>query len=213
MAQVVISYVHSDYVRAEFMASMLGLQRFGRTSVDAITPVHSGPNIATPRNQIARRFLEESRAPWLWMVDTDMAFSANTLDRLVSAANASDIPILGALCFSQEASGDVYSTMYELVRPTETSSPTLARYRQWPEDTVFPVAATGTGCLLIHRDVLIALDQGGAWPWFKESTLGNQPLGEDLTFCLRAQIEHIPVHVHTGIQVGHMKSVMLGKVA
>jgi hypothetical protein len=51
-------------------------------------------------------------------------------------------------------------------------------------------------------------------PWFKEVPVGA-PLalmGEDLTFCLRCQAAGIPVHVHTGIQVGHMKPVMLGKV-
>lgn len=37
-------------------------------------------------------------------------------------------------------------------------------------------------------------------------------MGEDLTFCLRCAAAGIPVHVHTGVQVGHMKSVMLGNV-
>jgi hypothetical protein len=33
-----------------------------------------------------------------------------------------------------------------------------------------------------------------------------------LTFCLRAAAAGIPVHVHTGVQVGHIKPQMLGKV-
>jgi GT2 family glycosyltransferase len=37
-------------------------------------------------------------------------------------------------------------------------------------------------------------------------------MGEDMTFCLRAAAAGIPVHVATGVQVGHMKPGMLGKV-
>jgi GT2 family glycosyltransferase len=37
-------------------------------------------------------------------------------------------------------------------------------------------------------------------------------MGEDLTFCLRAAAAGYPIHVHTGVQVGHMKSTTLGKV-
>ena len=53
-----------------------------------------------------------------------------------------------------------------------------------------------------------------AAPWFRESAFGAalSLLGEDLTFCLRCAAAGIPVHVHTGVQFGHVKPVMLGKV-
>jgi hypothetical protein len=37
--------------------------------------------------------------------------------------------------------------------------------------------------------------------------------GEDLSFCLRCAMAEIPVYVHTGVQVGHMKAVQLGQVS
>jgi hypothetical protein len=37
-------------------------------------------------------------------------------------------------------------------------------------------------------------------------------MGEDLTFCMRAAAAGLPIHVHTGIQVGHVKTTVLGKV-
>lgn len=67
----------------------------------------------------------------------------------------------------------------------------------------------------MHRTALEAVakisDDPGA-PWFCESRLGGLLLGEDLTFCLRCTAAGIPVYVHTGVQFGHMKSAMLGKV-
>jgi hypothetical protein len=70
----------------------------------------------------------------------------------------------------------------------------------------------------MHRDALEtvkAASRDVAAPWFRESPVGA-PLtlmGEDMTFCLRAAAAGIPVHVHTGVQVGHMKPQMLGKVS
>ena len=75
---------------------------------------------------------------------------------------------------------------------------------------------TGTGCdaLLIHRDALEAVakhSEDAAAPWFRESAVGAPMslMGEDLTFCLRCAAAGIPVHVHTGVKAGHMKTTML----
>ena len=68
-------------------------------------------------------------------------------------------------------------------------------------------AATGAAFLLMHRDALetvaVAAADAAA-PWFRESAIGAplSLLGEDLTFCLRCAAAGVPVHVHTGVQVG-----------
>jgi hypothetical protein len=75
-----------------------------------------------------------------------------------------------------------------------------------------PVGATGAAFLLMHRDALerVAKASGDrAAPWFRESVIGAALVGEDLTFCLRCAAAGIPVHVHTGVKIGHMKTTML----
>ena len=209
----VIGYVHGGTVRAEFLASLLGLHRTRavRTKVDAVLAAPSGPNISEARNLVCRRFLEETTAPWLWSLDTDMVFTPDTLDRLIAAADPVERPVVGALCYSQdEATGEKRPTLYELVE--QDGQPGFARYRTWPEDACFPVAATGAACLLIHRTVLEAVEKVArdrAAPWFRESVIGAALVGEDMTFCLRCAAAGIPVHVHTGVRVGHMKTTML----
>jgi hypothetical protein len=101
--------------------------------------------------------------------------------------------------------------MYEL---TEREDGDLAfiRYKRWPEDTVMRVAGTGAAALLIHRRALEAAGKraaDAAAPWFRESQTKTALMGEDLTFCLRCAAAGIPVHVHTGVRVGHMKTTML----
>jgi GT2 family glycosyltransferase len=212
---LVIGYCHGGTVRAEFCASLLTVAMEGPAPLDAVLTYASGPNISTARNKICDDFLRRQRAPWLLMVDTDMVFAADAPARLIAAADPLGRPIAGALCYGQD-DGDAYPTMYELGE--KDGALAFSRLATWPEDSCVRVAATGAAFLLTHRTALeaIAAKSGdAAAPWFRESPVGA-PLalmGEDMTFCLRAGAAGIPVHVHTGVQVGHMKPVMLGKVA
>jgi len=185
------------------------------TPLDAVLRYVSGPNISTPRNLVVDEFLRSYDAPWLLMVDTDMVFSADALDRLIAAADPVERPLVGALCFSP-AAGEVRPTMYEITQK-ESGALGFAHRMTWPEDTCVQVSATGTGFLLMHRGALekvAAHSRDIAAPWFRETPVGSplKLMGEDMTFCLRAGAAGIPVHVHTGVQVGHMKPEMLGKV-
>src|SRR5580698_10005857 len=116
---VAVGYVHGGTVRAEFAASLLALARKppGGTRVDVFLAAPSGPNISEARNLVTRRFLDECRAPWLLMCDTDMVFTPADVDRLTEAADPAARPVLGALCYSQDgATGEKQPTMYELVQ-------------------------------------------------------------------------------------------------
>lgn len=211
----VIGYCHPGTVRAEFCASLLDTVMRGRTQVDTVLALESGPNISTARNKIVAEFLGAQRAPWLLMCDTDMVWSHDALDRLIASANASWRPLLGALCYSQEGDS-ILPTMYEMTERAGVMA--FTRPASWRENACVPVSATGAAFLLMHRSALGKIgDASGdlAAPWFRESAIPGAPLslmGEDMTFCLRAAAAGIPVHVHTGVQAGHMKPVMLGKV-
>jgi GT2 family glycosyltransferase len=213
---IVAGYVHGGTVRAEFAASVLDLVTKGPVKVEAVLAYQSGPNISTGRNQLVNSFLAEYSAPWLLMLDTDMVFAPDVAARLIAAADPVDRPVTGALCFSQNFQGEPYSTMYELTEP-EPGRLAFARRKDWPENECVRVSATGAACLLMHRDALELVrktSKDAAAPWFRESAVGAplSLMGEDMTFCLRCQAAGIPVHVYTGVQAGHMKSVMLGKV-
>ena len=211
---LVIGYVRGKYVDGEYLESMLAVSRKqGGARVDGFLGHHSGPNISEGRNLICRRFLEECRAPWLLMADTDMVFGPAEVDALALAADPAQRPVLGALCYSQDGqTGEKQPTMYELVQDGEGGQVGFTRYKLWPRDVCMPVAATGAAFLLMHRDALERVEKAAgdrAAPWFRESVIGAALVGEDMTFCLRCQAAGIPVHVHTGVTVGHMKSTML----
>jgi GT2 family glycosyltransferase len=210
---VVIGYVHGGLVRAEFAASLLGVCLEGKTPVDAVLALESGPNISTARNKLCADFLARPGQPeWLFMCDTDMVLEADTVDRLTAAADPVEVPVLGGLCWSLDA-GRKVPTMYELVQK-EPGRLAFTRLSRWPENAVVRVSATGAACLLIHRSALesVRLHAGDpAAPWFRETAIGAplSLMGEDMTFCLRCAAAGIPVHVHTGVKAGHMKTQML----
>lgn len=206
--RVVVGYVHPGTVRAEFMASVLAIAPV-RT-----LPVQSGPRISEARNLLVRRFLDDD-AGWLFMVDTDMVFAPDAIGRLIAAADPAARPVVGGLtyCPGLLPGAEPDPTMFQ--RVDVHGEPGLIHYRDWPPGECVQVAATGAAALLIHRHALEAVAKAAddpAAPWFCESRLGGRLIGEDLTFCLRCADAGIPVHVHTGVRFGHVKSVMLGTV-
>lgn len=162
----------------------------------------SGANITNARNEIVEMFLDQHDADWLWFVDTDMTFDPDILDRLVRSAHPEKRPVVGALCFSLQDGWRAAPTIY-MLRDDER----LGRVFDYPRDELVQVGATGTGCMLIHRSVLTAMRE--RWPspyrWFQEQAVGGVPVGEDMTFCIRAGSMGFPVFVDTSIKCGHEK--------
>ena len=207
----VIGYVTGGWNRDEFTQSLVAITRRSGTVIDDVIAIRSGPNISRSRNMLVTGFLEDFAAPWLFMADTDMVLKPDTVDRLIAAADPAERPVVGGLCFTENPGGPPLPTLYEITRDGD-GQPAFARHERWPDDGLVQVTATGAACLLIHRDALETVGKragDGAAPWFRESVIGSSLVGEDLTFCLRCGVAGIPVHVHTGVRAGHMKTAMI----
>lgn len=172
----------------------------------------SGPRIAAARNDIVRAFLEKSNAGWLLMVDSDMNFAAEDFYKLYEAADKDERPIIGGLYFS----GDVKNcapVMYRLVPTTEEQTNPVEPIEEWPRGQIIKVHATGCGFLLMHRDALVKIGAPyyeSPYPWFMEGTIyKGLAFGEDWAFCMRAIEAGYPIHVHTGVSLGHIKPTEL----
>ncbi len=170
--------------------------------------IEASANLAKARNRLVDYFLDDyPECDWLWFCDTDMVFEPDTLHRMLARAIECDVKILGALCVLVTAEGAI-PTMF--VDDHESVTHVMLDYQ---DNTVAEVAATGTGCILIHRDVFVKMqaDAGGsknAWFGFDvvTSDTGKEwTLGEDVSFCLRARKAGFTVHVDTTAQVGHHK--------
>lgn len=213
---VAICVIHPAQVDAMFSRSLADLVAYEwiredgrlRFRIDA----ESGPRISTARNQVVHQALVVEDATWLLLIDADMTFSQHLLKEMVTTAEAAEVPILGALCWTGTNLADMRSTL-GVFKETEDQI-----YVDWianyPHDTLVKVDCTGAACLLVHRSVFLEIAKGHnpASPhlWFAESSHNGAEFGEDSTFCIRARAAGYPIHVHTGIEVGHRKPIVLG---
>lgn len=210
MDRALIAYAHPGQVTGEFHESLIAAIMGDRQQrIVGHLAITSGPRIASARNEMCRRFLAHPDSPnWLWMLDADMEFPVDALERLLKYADKYTRPIMGGLCFGGRR-GDVFPTIYRLVNDPEKPVETI---KDFPLDATVKVDATGTACLLIHRSVLTKMlaQFPEPAPWFSESVYNGVEFGEDVTFCLRAAQLNIPVHVHTGVTIGHVKPRVIG---
>ncbi len=220
--KVSVGYLHPGKVSTCFMQSKQDLLLYDLSNRQRIMSHAHGEMgkqcgaaaIADGRNAIARAILDESDADYLWMVDSDMGFEPDIVDRLVEVAHAKDRPVVGGLAFAHKTDGKAtgYGIRYRC-QPTlydwyedDDQAGFVPRFR-YDRDTLAEVGATGAACVLIHRLALEAIRDRYGDQWFdpiRHPKITN-PLSEDLSFCVRVAACDMPLHVHTGIKTGHDK--------
>lgn len=212
---VVLATIHPGNVSAYFftgVATTLMADLTGPKRIGGFLQEWSSANVSEARNKLTGAFLDEfaNRADWLLWIDSDMSFTPDDVYQLLAAADPDKTPVLGGLCFGM-ASGKLWPTLWHLAEDPD-GEPVTVRVDDYPPDVIFPVAATGGAFLLIHRRVLQAVKDRAfnrTFPWWQETEMNGRPVGEDITFCLRCLSVGIPVHVHTGVRIGHHKSIVL----
>jgi hypothetical protein len=223
---VTLAYLHSTEVAHSFHDSLVNLLLFDAANEQRILrggyiAMRCGTNgVPEGRNKTAEAFLDRD-ADWLFVVDTDMGFAPDTLERLLDAADPVERPIVGALCFAwREVAQDGLSgfrteprpTVFDYVKLPDGTEKFMGR-SQYPLDELVRCAGTGSACILIHRSVIEKLEQSYGPTWYDrvKGTDGSM-LGEDISFCVRATACGFPIHVHTGVKTSHLKNVWVSEV-
>jgi hypothetical protein len=176
--------------------------------------------IASARNNITRAFLDETDAEWLFMVDSDMGFEADTVDRLIASAQAGGYEVMGALAFALKRRllrpnplnveiTRLCPTLYQLV---ETEAETgFAPMFDYPHDQVVQVGGTGAACMVVHRGVMSRIRAMYGDRWFEPITHPTGDHGrprafsEDFSFCVRVAGVGGRIGVDTAVKTGHAK--------
>lgn len=166
------------------------------------------------RNVVVKTFLETTDADWLLMIDSDERLSLETWHKLIDSAHDKDRSIVSGLVFAAFFDGD------DGLRPVPTiykmdSEKGLQPIDAYPIDELIEVDAVGTGCLLIHRSVLLDMqkqatpNQGKDWAWFVEGAIDGTYFGEDLLFSKRLKSMGYKIFAHTGAILPHHKQFWL----
>ena len=230
-AKVSIAFLHPGYYSACFADSLAELQFYDAGMYQRTLHPHGRMgklcgtgDIVNSRNKLAQVFVDEADAEWLFMVDSDMSFEPDTIERLIDAAHAVERPVVGALAFALKTDGKsgrgvryrAQPTVYRWYEDDEQVgfTPMMCLCpgdhsedcRGYERDTLQEVSATGAACMLVHRNALQAIRDKYGDVWF--DTI-RHPKGanfsEDLSFCVRIAGTGLPLFVHTGIKTGHDK--------
>ncbi len=222
---VTVGFLHPGHWSSCFGQSLIDLMFFDATNQQRVMSHRFGQmakecgaaQIHAGRNQIARAVVEEAESEWLFMIDSDMGFAPDTVERLVASADPIERPVVGGLAFAQKSDGasDFFALRYRC-------TPTIYRMYEsdtavgfvpifdYPRDELVEVEATGAACILIHRTVLEKLQAEHGNRWFTPISVpkgegGFTEFGEDMSFCLRVKAAGYPMHVNTGVKTTHDK--------
>jgi hypothetical protein len=171
-----------------------------------------GPYIHDNRARIVTYFLEYSDYQWLWMLDNDMQFPADSLYRLIDAAETYDLRLIGAAYWNRYGPKRSYLSWLHFSEEGIRAVPDLPDVSE-----PVPVTALGMGCTLIHREVLEAVvkwqrDNFPDDPWdsfgadllrYDDGTAHR--MGEDVTFCMRARRQGYEAYGLPTLMVDHYK--------
>lgn len=221
---VTVAYVHSNECTMSWHHSIIELLAYdmanaGRVMRGGWVAMHSGTDgLVESRNTAIKTFLSEKKAEWLFWCDTDMGFEPDVIDRLLMVADPIERPIVGALCFSlREEKPDGMSGYFTRMTPTifdwtsHGDQKGFAVRWQFAPNTAVRCAGTGSACILIHRNVFERIEAANGPVWYNRipNTTTGQLIGEDLSFCIRAGVLEIPIHVFTGVEASHAKTKWL----
>lgn len=224
---VSVAYVHSKEVTYSWHHSMVelighDLANHGRILRGGYIAWKCGTDQLTEaRNGVVRTFLKEQHADWLFWIDTDMGFAADTIEQLMAVADPVERPIVGGLAFTQrEEESDGMGGWRCRATPTvfdwtQLDNGKMGFSVRWdyPHDTVTQAAGTGSACILIHRSVFERVREKYGEQWYDriQNPTMNKLVSEDLSFCMRVASVGVPLYIHTGVKTSHQKTLWLSE--
>lgn len=210
MTRVALCNVNPGMVTARYMESVLH-SFLAQASLELeLGYLHSfGIYIPELREGLANEFLGcEEPFDWMLTVDSDIRFEPSDVKTLVDAGEGHGLDVVGGLYLSSWSDG---------VGPVawHGEPPLDPRFSMDDVDGhIHEVGAIGTGFLLVRRQAVESVKEryGRVFDTaYEDDASGKRVfLGEDILFCRRLRELGYPVHLHTGVRVGHEKGVMLG---
>lgn len=148
-----------------------------------------GTYLEKARNSIHNKFLK-SGLPYLMMLDSDIWFPPDTVERLV----AHNLPIVGGW-YKDKNAEDHHPVVYDFVEDQEGLA--IFRHRKEVGTGLEKVDGMGVGCWLMKHEVAEAL---GEDPYGRNIAGG----GEDMKLCRKLIELNIPLHVDWSIDCAHV---------
>jgi hypothetical protein len=193
--RVLVGIIANDAARfSEFWSCVLRL----KVPQGSVKENVIGGDWCSARNELARRCIDEEY-DYLWFMDDDHSFAPELLQKLLTAAETYDLPIVNPLCTMRTAP-------FHLVTFAANPDPeSKDRYlpislEGLPGEGIVELEAGGCAGMLIRRDVLEAL--GGNWFEYTDKS-------EDILFCEKAKAAGFKIHADLSARLGHITTAVV----
>ena len=203
---VLIAVPHTGILRAELVAYLLNVVARNTGKLRISVDLSWGMPVDSNRNSIGKKLLETD-SEWLLTIDSDIGPPLMVLEELLSH----DKKVVGAVCWSSmggEKGGrwENFGIPYPVIMSKNPEGGwNVDREAASSKERLVECDAGSTACLLLHREVLEAIEP----PWFRlqydEEGLCNA--GEDFTFFDKVKKKGYGVYVDLALQCGHYKTV------
>ena len=212
--KVCIGIVNDGTINSALVIDLIAIARESSSRFDSIIQVNNIGLTTKSRNIVVLSYLKQTNAKWLLLVDSDEQLPLAAFHKLVDAAHDKERRVVSGLVFAQFGDDE------QGLRPVPTiyrqiEGAGLQAMDDYPVDSIIPIAASGTGCLLIHRSVLEEMaavatpNMGTQWCWFMEGAIEGTYFGEDILFSKRLGAMGVQMYAHTGAILKHQKEFWL----
>jgi hypothetical protein len=151
----------------------------------------SGALIHKSRNHAIEVALGDVPAKWVMFIDSDMAFDADALERLLKRGR----DIVSGLCVKRTPPYAPIPRTFD--REREVFVPLSGLDKGGMRDDA---EMLGTGFLLVNTDVFRKLEP----PWFACPPYKDQTMGEDFYFCVKAAEAGYKLWTDADLIIGHL---------
>lgn len=182
------AYVHARLIQS--LISQLDSNPFAILA--GVTPV------AKARNMLVKDFLKTD-ATHIWFIDADTIPPTDALEKLL----ALDVPIASGITPTIQGS-DIILNIY---KETKDSLEAYPRDAVLPDADRMTVAAVGSSCILIKREVFEKL---GESPWYFDLwSQDDRYSSEDINFCTQVKEAGYTITVHPKVMCKHARNVVI----
>jgi GT2 family glycosyltransferase len=190
-----------DVIEADFVECLVNLRLVGEVEIKFL----KASLVYDARNQITKYALDKGGFDYVLWLDSDMTFGPDLMEKLLADMEPEDGPkrqAVSGLCFGRRPPFKpcIYKSL-DVQQQGQMIYPKAEVYLDYPRDQLFEVAACGFAWVMIRMDGLEAMGIYGV-PFFP---IGG--LGEDLTFCWRAQKLDIKFHCDSRLKIGHIMRI------
>lgn len=209
--QIMVCWCDNGTVDGKFMEGVV------YTLLTAGLPITSAQRVQG--NQIGRQrqtafdtWHTKTNFEWLLWVDSDIVLTNEALQLVWQSAHPVDRPVVSGTYFiSKQMESSIMQPYPAVFMATEDDKYLMSYVHPLPPNQLIKADYAGFGFLLMHRSVADKMREfHGNGSFFIESMDEANAdkdtfIGEDIQFFMKMREAGIPLHVHTGAHVKHMK--------